>query len=288
MSRVIDLGIEGVRVGHWTDNAAQTGCTVVIFPRGTVASGEVRGGAPATREFALLAPERLVEHVDAVVLTGGSAFGLASADGVVAGLAAAGRGFPTGAGPVPIVVALGLFDLLVGDGSVRPGPAQGAAAFQAATSGLVAIGPVGAGAGCSTGKWRGRERAVPSGLGAASQRDGDLVIAAIVAVNAFGDIVPTGQSPPDWSAATDDPDGVGNTTVGVVITNARVDKVGAFLLAQSAHDGLARVIQPAHTRFDGDAFVAAGTGEIDGSIDALRHLTVGVVEEAILAARQLG
>src|SRR3954469_17968341 len=115
--------VDGVRVGHWTDAEARTGCTVVLFPEGTVASGEVRGGAPATRELALLAPERLVERIDALVLSGGSAFGLAAGDGVMAHLDEAGVGFPTGAGPVPIVVGLALFDLLVGDGSVRPGPA---------------------------------------------------------------------------------------------------------------------------------------------------------------------
>ena len=122
------IPIDGLRVGHYTAETARTGCTVLLFPEGTVASGEVRGGAPATREFDLLAPERTVECINALVLSGGSAFGLASADGVVAHLADEGTGFPTGGGPVPIVVGLSLYDLLEGDGSVRPGPTEGRAA----------------------------------------------------------------------------------------------------------------------------------------------------------------
>ena len=134
----------GVRVGHWTDAAAQTGCTVVLFPDGTVASGEVRGGAPAEREMALLDPSRTVNRIDAVVLTGGSAYGLASADGVMRFCEERGMGFPTAGGVVPIVVALGLYDLAVGDGSVRPGPAEGYGACEAAAAGAVELGSVGA------------------------------------------------------------------------------------------------------------------------------------------------
>jgi L-aminopeptidase/D-esterase-like protein len=284
--RIVDLGVEGLRIGHWTDPVARTGCTVIVLPPGTVASGEVRGGAPATREFALLAPERMVEQVDAVVLTGGSAFGLAAADGVVAALAEAGRGFPTGAGPVPIVVALGLFDLLVGDSSARPGPREGEAAFRSAADSRTEIGAVGAGAGCTVGKWRGRDHAVVGGVGAAAQHDGSLVVAAIVAVNAFGDIVTDNvSSTPDprdqRQALVGEREAFGNTTVGVVVTNARLDKTGAFLVAQSAHDGLARAIRPAHTRVDGDAFVAAGTGDVDTSVDEVRYFAVAAVEDAI-------
>src|SRR6056297_895159 len=150
--------IEGIRVGHWTDEAARTGCTVVLFPEGTVASGEVRGGAPATREFALLEPGRLVERLDAVVLSGGSAFGLASCDGVMDRLAADGIGFETRAGRVPIVVGMCLFDLGEGDGTVRPGPADGRAAVEAATDGAVALGRIGAATGATISKWRSRPR----------------------------------------------------------------------------------------------------------------------------------
>ena len=289
------LAIDGVRVGHWTDPRARTGCTVVVLPEGTVASGEVRGGAPATREVALLAPERLVDHVDAVVLTGGSAFGLAAADGVVQRLEAAGRGFPTAAGPVPIVVALGLFDLLVGDGSVRPGPAEGAAAYDAALAapadGPVALGAVGAGAGATVGTWRGPAHVVPGGLGGAVVRDAELTVAALVAVNAFGDVVPVDhdvaasvqvareQSAP---APVGDEALGANTTIGLVVTNAALDKAACHLIAQRSHDGLARAVVPAHTVFDGDAFVVAATGAV--ALDAVASSPVSAVEHVRLLA----
>src|SRR6476619_5521364 len=172
--------VEGVRVGHWTNEAARTGCTVVLFPEGTVASGEVRGGAPAAREMALLDPSRTVSRIDAVVLTGGSAFGLASADGVMRFCEERGIGFPTAGGAVPIVVTLGLYDLAQGDGSVRPGPDQGYAACEAATAGDVSVGAVGAGTGATIAKWQGRDHSHPGGLGGAVLRHGELVVAALV------------------------------------------------------------------------------------------------------------
>ena len=193
--------ISGVRVGHWTHPEAQTGCTVILFPEGTRASGEVRGGAPATREFDLLAPERMVDRLDAVLLTGGSAFGLASADGVMRWCAEQGSGFATGAGPVPIVVTMALFDLLVGEPHVRPGAVEGYAACAEARGGAVQVGRIGAGTGATIGKWRGREHARPGGLGSATVRDGDLVVSALVAVNAVGDI-DDGSEPDSAAAAT--------------------------------------------------------------------------------------
>lgn len=288
---VRDLGVEGVTVGHWTDPVARTGCTVVLFPEGTVASGEVRGGAPATREFALLAPERLVERIDALVLSGGSAFGLAAGDGVMAHLAEAGVGFPTGAGPVPIVVGLSLFDLLVGDGSVRPGAAEGRLAAAAARPGPVAVGAVGAGTGATVGKWRGREHARPGGLGVASQHDGELVVTALVAVNAFGDIDDgqevTGRfvTRREGPAGADDEAGTafGNTTIGLLVTNARLTKLECHLVAQGGHDAFGRALVPAHTRVDGDAIVAAATGTHgpDVPVDLVRLLAVAAMEEAV-------
>ena len=143
--------IAGVRVGHWTDPSAETGCTVVLLPDGAIASGEVRGGAPATRDFALLEPGRIVERLDAVVLSGGSAYGLAACSGVMATLEAVGVGFETTGGVVPIVVGMSLYDLGTGDASVRPGPEQGAAAVAAATGDTVALGRIGAGAGATVG-----------------------------------------------------------------------------------------------------------------------------------------
>jgi L-aminopeptidase/D-esterase-like protein len=307
--------VPGLRVGHWTDATARTGCTVVLLPEGTVASGEVRGGAPATREVALLDPTRTVSRLDALVLTGGSAFGLASADGAVRFCEERGLGFPTPAGPVPIVVALGLFDLAVGDASVRPGAEQGYAACVAAGTGPVEVGLVGAGTGATVAGMRavadeaGPVERRPGGLVTASARVGDLVVAALVAVNAAGvpgaaddlalDIArfvpppPTAASPDAASGAATagsaavggdrggDMRGFGNTTVGLVATNATLDKVGCHLVAQSAHDGLARAVFPAHTRADGDAFVAAAVGGVTADPDVVRSLAVHVVARAI-------
>ncbi len=277
--------VPGVAVGHWSDATARTGCTVVVLPPGTVASGEVRGGAPASRELALLDPNRLVDQVDALLLTGGSAFGLAAADGVVQWLETNGRGYPTPAGPVPIVAALGVFDLLVGDAGVRPGPTEGRAACADASTGNHAVGAVGVGTGCTTGKWRGGDSTRAGGVVAASVRLGEVVVAALVAVNAAGSVALEIADPAAAAAALDGLDGAGapfgNTTIGMVATNARLDKSGCFLVAQSAHDGLARAVFPAHTRRDGDAFVAAATGEVDGNVDQVRIAATVVVERAI-------
>ncbi|HEX3540439.1 MAG TPA: P1 family peptidase [Acidimicrobiales bacterium] len=272
--------VPGVRVGHWTDERARTGCTVILLPEGTVASGEVRGGAPGTREWALLAPERTVSRVDAVVLTGGSAFGLAACDGVVRWCEERGIGVPTPAGPVPIVVGAVLFDLLVGDPTVRPDAAAGYAACVAAAAGDVAMGPVGAGAGATVGLWQGLEQGRPAGVGTAAARTGELVVAALVVVNAFGDL--RGPARPEWPSTTVSP--LGNTTIGVVATNATVDKLGCFLIAQSAHDGLARALEPAHTTVDGDAMVAASVGGVTAPLDQVRFMAARVVEDAIRSA----
>lgn len=269
--------VDGVRVGHWTDPVARTGCTVALLPEGTIASGEVRGGAPATREFALLDPTRMVDRLDAVVLTGGSAFGLAAADGVMTHCEAAGQGFPTGGGVVPIVVAMGLFDLTVGDGSVRPGADQGRDAAVAATDRPYEVGAVGAGTGATVAKWRGVEHRRPGGLVTTTVGVDELVVAALVAVNAFGE---PGASPEDVVEG-----GIGdafaNTTIGVVVTNARLDKVGCHLVAQSAHDGLARAVAPSHTSVDGDAFVAAATGTVDAELATVRNLAIAAVARAV-------
>lgn len=274
--------IAGVRVGHWTDRDAQTGCTVVLLPEGNVTSGEVRGGAPGTREFALLEPTRLVGQVDAVVLTGGSAFGLAACDGVASWLEEHGRGFVTAAGPVPIVVGMVLFDLMVGDASVRPGPTEGRRACEAAVEGSFAVGRVGAGTGLSFDKWRGRDSARPGGLARAVEAHGELRVGALVAVNAIGGSLdaaaPARPAPPDPAPDTT---AFTNTTVGVVVTNARLDKPGCHLVAQSAHDGLARALEPAHTMADGDAFVATALGELDAPIEHVRLLAARAVEAAI-------
>jgi L-aminopeptidase/D-esterase-like protein len=283
--------LAGVKVGHWTDEAARTGCTVVLLPAGTVASGEVRGGAPGTREWDLLAPERLVQHVDAVVLSGGSAFGLAACDGVARWCEERGIGLATPAGPVPIVVGAVLFDLGVGDPSVRPGADAGYAAAEAATGGVVPIGRVGAGTGATVSTWRGRDAAVPAGIGTATERRERLIVSALMAVNAFGDVVP-----PSGSAAEERADPgpesfpptsggsfwvLGNTAIGLVVTNAALSKTGCLLLAQSAHDGLARSIEPAHSTVDGDAIVGAALGEVEAHVDEVRLLAARAVTRAV-------
>ena len=281
--------IEGLRVGHWTDERARTGCTVVVFPEGTVASGEVRGGAPATREFALLAPERSVDRVHALCLSGGSAYGLAACDGVVTELEAAGVGYPTPAGPVPIVVGLSLFDLTTGDGSVRPGSRAGAAATQAATGGTIEAGLVGAGTGATVGKWDDPAEARPGGLGVARLVQDGVTVIALLAVNAAGWIDDGSDRAPRVGHA---PFG-GNTTIGVVVTDAALDKVGCLQVAQGGHDGLARGIVPAHTGRDGDALVAAATASVGAhgsaatpsqvpvDVDLVRWMAATAVEQAI-------
>ncbi len=320
------IDVPGVLVGHWTDERARTGCTVVVLPEGTVASGEVRGGAPATREFALLDPTRTVDRVDAVVLTGGSAFGLATAHGVVEGLAAAGRGYETIHGRVPIVVAMALYDLGVGDGTVRPGAEHGRLAFDRAVDGAVSsavdgavggaagggvgpsmpVGAVGAGTGATVDKWSGQPR--PSGLGGATLRvaiapgaesgpeaelAAELVVSALVAVNAFGriddgtadhDIGPPVR--PALGPLGSDGE-LTNTTIGVIVTNARVDKTGCQWLARSGHDGLARALYPAHMPVDGDALVAAATGQVEADPMHLRLLAQAAVTRAVRSLARL-
>lgn len=285
----VDLQIAGVEIGHWTDPVARTGCTVVVLPPDTVASGEVRGGAPATRDFALLAPERMVECVDAIVLTGGSAFGLAAADGVMDVLEAEGRGFDTPHGPVPIVVAMALYDLGVGDPAVRPDAAAGrrAATSRARSS---ETGPVGAGAGATVSKWLGAENAEPGGLGIAVVQRDELTVSSVVALNAAGSPPPAGHqvlehvadgSFQQWAARSSP---FTNTTLCAVVTNAALSKVDCFWVAQGGHDGLARELVPAHTRSDGDAVVAAATGEVPAATDDVRLLAVAAVAKAVRIA----
>lgn len=287
------LGIEGVQVGHWTDDHHQTGCTVILLPEGTVGSGEVRGGAPATREFALLEPTKMMPRLDAVVLTGGSAFGLASADGVVDFCAEHDRGFETPVAKVPIVVAMALYDLATGDALVRPSAREGRLAALDARDDECAIGRHGAGTGATVGKWKGKDAARPGGLGVAIAQRDEVIVAAIVAVNAAGDIddgsaaaaIAAGTF--SWPAPIETIAANENTTIGVIVTNGRIDKVGCQLIAQSGHDGLARALFPAHTRGDGDALVAAATQVVDASVDVVRILAVVAVERAVRSVQTL-
>ena len=289
--------LDGVRVGHWTHPSGCTGCTVVLLPEGTVASVEVRGGAPASRELDLLAPERTVPGIDAVVLSGGSAFGLATAEGVMRYCAEAGRGYPTPAGPVPIVAGLSLYDLRPGEPPVWPGADAGYEAARTASvpagpgpAGSWPAGPFGAGAGATVGSWRSTR--APSGLGSAQLRfaatgSGEAIVVALLAVNAAGDLdgdsvehsLRSGRfQPPDRP-----PLGT-STTIGLICTNVRLTKLDCLLVAQSGHDGLARALLPAHTRFDGDALIAASVGDVEASIDTVRVAATVAVADAVRAA----
>jgi L-aminopeptidase/D-esterase-like protein len=290
---VASLAITGVRVGHVT--RAGTGVTVLLFPAGAVGSAEVRGGAPATRETDLLDPLRTVARVDAIVLSGGSAFGLATADGVMRYLAERGQGFATAGGPVPIVPAACIFDLVDTNGP-PPGPDDGyAAAVAAARADDIATGRVGAGAGATVGKWRGRDGAVPGGLGVAVTTVDGVQVGALAVVNALGDVVAgdgtviAGSASPIAAPAFPTPEpfeeGRTNTTLVAVVTDAALDKASCFLVAQSAHDGFARALHPAHTRFDGDIAFAVATGgagsDVGPSLDRLRLAAADVVAAAI-------
>jgi L-aminopeptidase/D-esterase-like protein len=276
--------ISGITVGHSTDRVGLTGCTVVLCPPGTVGSGEVRGGAPGTRETDLLRPGMLVEEVNAVLLAGGSAFGLAAAEGVVRYLEERGVGFDAEVARVPIVPAAVLFDLGVGDPAARPDAGAGYAACEAASEEVVE-GSVGAGTGATVAKVRGLSHAMKGGIGTAVAEADGVTVGALVAVNALGEIVDDDGEV--LVAARGGEDGeppapaFGNTTIGVVATNARLSKERAHLLSLAAQDGLARAIRPSHTIWDGDTVFTLATGEVDAQQAAVEELAERVVAEAI-------
>jgi L-aminopeptidase/D-esterase-like protein len=258
-----------------------TGCTVVLCPPGTVGSGEVRGGAPGTRETDLLAPGRLVREVHAALLTGGSAFGLAAADGVMRWLEERKLGFDTGVARVPIVPAAVLFDLGVGDRAARPGPEQGYAACQAASDGPVPEGRVGAGTGATVGADH-----APGGVGSAAASEDGVTVGALAAANAFGAVVDDDGSP---IAGRVPPPGYApwpgtNTVLGVVATDAQLSKEEAHGLASAAHDGIAVAVRPAHTMWDGDTVFALATGGTEAPQSLLERLAEEVLAEAVRRA----
>jgi len=303
--------VEGIRVGHSTDARRPTGCTVILYERGAVAGVDVRGSAPGTRETDLLEPTNLVDKVNAIVLAGGSAFGLDAATGVVRYLDERGYGYSLGgAPPVPIVPAAVLFDLTVGDAKIRPTADSGYDACAKATGGAVAEGNVGAGAGATVGKLLG-SRPMKGGIGTASIKlPNGIVVAAIVAVNCVGDVldpstgqIVAGARTPDGKSFLNitgtlrggtgvavGPRGSGgagvgeNTTIGVVATNARFGKTEMTKIAQMAHDGFARAISPSHTMYDGDTIFAmsTGTSPIVASVTAIGALAAEVVSSAIV------
>jgi L-aminopeptidase/D-esterase-like protein len=292
--------VAGVHVGHYTDPAAATGCTVILCPEGgCVASGVALGPAPASRETALLAPENKVSRVDAVVLTGGSAFGLAAADGVVRWLESRGRGYPTPFARVPIVPAAALYDLGVGAADVRPDADAGIAAADAATDAPVREGRVGAGAGATVGKLVGIEGVALSGIGSAATSLGGAVVAAVGVSNAVGSIVDAetgalvaGPREALTAAAASlavNPFG-SNTTLVAVATDALLTKAEARALALSAHMGVARVTRPSHTVDDGDTVFVLSTGRgpavpMTGLSVAVQAVVAQALVRGVLAAR---
>jgi L-aminopeptidase/D-esterase-like protein len=263
--------VPGIRVGHWTDAQARTGCTVVLLPEeGAVAGVDVRGAAPGTRETDLLQPGRLVERVHAICLCGGSAFGLAAADGVMRFLRERDVGLPVGPARVPLVPAAVLFDLGVG-AVAWPGPDEGYAACLAATADPPEEGAAGAGTGATVGKLLGPDRASPGGVGTASVRlPSGAVVGALAVANSVGDVhardgrllagVGAGRLLLEVGRPQPPPAGA-STTIAVVATDARLDKAGCRRLAELAQDGLALAIRPAHTLFDGDTVFAVSAGE---------------------------
>lgn len=277
--------VPGVRVGHWSDHDALTGCTVVLLPAaGAVAGVDVRGAAPGTRETDLLRPENTVERIHALVLAGGSAYGLAAADGVMVALAHAGIGLEVGQARVPIVPAAVVFDLGVGSAVDYPGRDEGFAAYESA-GGPCGSGRLGAGTGATVGKLMGPDRAVPGGLGTASAPlPGGGTVGALAVVNAVGDVIDADGSSLAGVAATGSfvpPPLGGNTTLVVVATDVSLTKAQCTRLATVAHDGLARAITPVHTSFDGDTVFAVSTGEVEQDTLTVEITAATVVAEAI-------
>lgn len=283
--------VPGVRVGHWTDPVAETGVTVIAFPEPNVAATEFRGAAPGSRETELLAPGMRVEAIQALVFSGGSAYGLAAADGVVGRLEAEGKGHRTLAGHIiPIVPAAIVYDLHHGDASVRPGPAEGAAAYDALSELDVELGRVGAGAGISVADWRGPEAARPSGLGSASMQIDGSVFGALAVVNAGGDVFTlegeplTGGDPAPDVTQMRPADPLSQTTLVALATDAAFDRPDLTRLAVRAHDALGACIRPVHTRYDGDAVFVISCGQREVSPDVAGEAAFLVVGRAIEAA----
>lgn len=276
--------VPGIRVGHWTDRQGVTGCTVVLCPPGTVGSCDVKGGAPGTRETDAIRPGTSVPEVHAVLLTGGSAFGLAAADGVARWLEGQGVGFDVGVARVPIVPAAVLFDLAVGDGKARPDVASGMAACGAATDGEVAEGSVGAGTGATVAKHPDPTAGWKGGVGTATVEEGEVVVAALAAVNALGAITEDDGTP---IAANRNPEAEpqmwpgANTTIAVVATNAVLSKERAQLLAQAGSEGLSLAVRPSHTMWDGDVVFSLGTGAVETPQPTLERMAMRAVAEAI-------
>ena len=295
--------VPGIKVGHYTDKEAITGCTVILCENGAVAGVDVRGSAPGTRETDLLRPMNLVEKAQAILLSGGSAFGLDAAGGIMRYLEERGIGHETSVAKVPIVPAAIIFDLNIGSSKIRPAAEEGYKACLAASDKEVAEGCVGAGTGATVGKVLGIERATKSGLGTASLEIGSgIIVAVLVVVNAVGDIInyrtgklvagPREEHNKGFLCTAEllrhaykMQDGLGNNTVlGVVATNASLTKEQVNKLAQMAQDGIARAINPSHTMHDGDTMFALSYGDKTADVTVLGSVAADLVADAILRA----
>lgn len=278
--------VAGIEVGTWTSVEGSTGCTVVSLPEPNIVTAEVRGAAPGSRETALLETGMRVEQCQAILLTGGSAFGLAAADGVMKGLEADGRGHDTGLVRVPIVPSAVIFDFLPGSSDVRPGPEEGEAAYRQRSAEPVENGRVGAGTGATVAKWRGFENMLPGGQGSASRMVGEATVGALAVVNAIGDVFTIdGESltggdhepgPPSFQ-----PPGLTNTTLVVVATDARLSRVDLSRLCVRAHDAMAVCIRPSHSRYDGDIVFAISCGDLEADVDGVGEAVFGATAAAI-------
>ena len=291
--------IPGILVGHYTDKISQTGCTVVLCPPKTTASCDVRGSAPGSRELVLLSPDKQIQEIHAILLTGGSAFGLGAADGVMRFLSEKNIGYQTPWALVPIVPSAVIFDLNVGDSKIFPSQDNAYVACNDASA-IVQQGSVGAGTGATVGKWGGLEFAMRGGVGTFSMKVGDVIVGALAVVNAVGDIIdgdgkilagaragskflgPNGRLEKFrderlFSRNT-------NTTLVVVATNARLSKVDCYRCSSRAHDGMARSIVPSHTSFDGDTTFTLSAGEVAAPVDLVAEMGAEVTAGAIRAA----
>lgn len=296
--------VQGIRVGHFTDTRRPTGCSVVLCPEGAVGGVDVRGAAPGTRETDLLHPSNLVQEVHGVMLSGGSAWGLDSATGAVRWLEEQGAGLHIGVGKIPLVPAAVLFDVMLGDMKIRPDAAAGYAACQAASSDRPPEGSIGAGAGAVIGKIFGWQSAMKGGIGTASITAYGVTVGALVACNALGDVynpytgaLIAGTRTADGQQLLNARDALlhgeepqpilagSNTTIGVVATDAILTKPQAHRLAVTAHDGLARTINPVHTMSDGDTLFALGTGKAGKTLGMMTLSTMAAEAVAIATAR---
>ncbi|NLL19351.1 MAG: P1 family peptidase [Clostridia bacterium] len=306
MREVPFLSIDGIRCGHAQDLENGTGCTVVLCEEGATAGVDVRGGSPGTRETDLLDPANLVEQVHGVFLAGGSAFGLNAAAGIMKYLEERGAGFDVTVARVPIVTGAVLFDLVAGSPHVRPDEKMGyEACVNAKGKGeILEEGCVGAGTGATVGKYLGPQYAMKGGLGTAAYQVGDLIVGAVTAVNCLGDVVDpatgkiiAGMLDQDRKNITGTEKALlaaaekaertnlfkGNTTIGIVVTNAKLTKAQAKKIASMAHDGFARSIIPSHTFVDGDTIFVLGTGEVEADLNALGLLAAKAVAKSVVS-----